>query len=163
MALKNLSPAHYTPTERSSALLGLTAIETALAAKFKSLSTEDRIKYGSVHEQNKLFINKVKDLRNSQPGLSCLDIDWTEFQNDLDSREFLQNFIMRLETLTQNLKNNKILHDYDNFRAALVDYDYSKFKANSNISGYESKVNELGQFFGRTVTQKEKKENDTPT
>ena len=123
MALKNLSPLHYTATERASALTALTAIETALGAKFKSLSTEERIKYGSVQEQNKLFINKVKDLRNSQPILSCPDVDWTEFLADVDSREFLQNLIMRLETLAKNLKNNKILHDYDNFQAALIDYD----------------------------------------
>ncbi|MWB96319.1 hypothetical protein GON26_18305 [Flavobacterium sp. GA093] len=152
MSLKNLSPSPYTPTEKTAALNHLEAIEATLSDKFKTLSSADRLKFGSVHEQNKLLINKVRDLRDSQPVLCCPDIDWNKFLEDIESREFLQNYIMRLENLLINLKNNKILHDYDNYQAALTDYDYAKFKKNSNNFGYESKVIELAQFFNRTGT-----------
>ena len=50
------------------------------------------------------------------------------------------------------LNNNKILHDFDNYQAALTDYDFSKYKFNTKVAGYETKVNELSQFFNRTGT-----------
>lgn len=135
-------------------LTSLSALETTLAPKFKNLSPEERTKYGSVNEQNKLLINKIKDFRNSQPTMSSPDIDWIEFQNDYDSREFLQNIIMRLEGIIQSLKNNKILHDYDNYQMALTDYDFSIYKSSTKTAGFEVKANELSQFFNRTSTSK---------
>lgn len=154
MPLENLNGLHYTAAEKTNVTGLMTSIETSLTAKFKNLSPAERTKYGSVNEQNKLLINKVKDFRNSQPAMSSPDVDWTEFQNDCDSREFLQNTIMRLEALLNNLKNNKTLHDYDCYHAALTDYDYSKYKAGSKTAGFEVKVKELAQFFPRATPTK---------
>lgn len=84
------SSLHYTAAEKTAVTTALTSIESSLTAKFKNLSPEERTKYDSVNEQNKLLINKVKDYRNSQPAMSSPDVDWIEFQNDCDSREFLQ-------------------------------------------------------------------------
>ncbi|MBF4473791.1 hypothetical protein IRZ80_20605, partial [Flavobacterium sp. HJJ] len=50
------------------------------------------------------------------------------------------------------LSNNKILHDFDNYQAALTDYDYSKYKASTKAPGFENKINEIAQFFNRTGT-----------
>jgi hypothetical protein len=86
--------------------------------------------------------------------MSSPDVDWTEFQNDCDSREFLQNTIMHLEAMTNNLKNNKILHDYDCYHVALTDYDYSKYKSGTKTPGFEVKVKELAQFFPRSSSSK---------
>ncbi|WP_035651785.1 hypothetical protein [Flavobacterium sp. ASV13] len=154
MPLENLNGLHYTDAEKTNVIASMMSMENSLTANFKNLTPEERTKYGSVNEQNKLFINKVKDFRNSQPTMSSPDVDWTEFQNDCDSREFLQNTIMRLEALLNNLKNNKILHDYDCYHAALTDYDYSKYKAGSKATGFEVKVKELAQFFPRTSSAK---------
>jgi hypothetical protein len=150
--LENLNGLHYTAAEKTAVGTSLTAIETALAAKFRNLSPEERSKFGSVQEQNKLIINKVKDFRNNQPTLSSPDIDWTEFQSDVDSRDFIQATIVRLESLMQSLNNNKIMHDYDCYQAALTDYDYSKYKVGTIVAGFETKVDELSQFFNRTGT-----------
>ncbi|WP_264563486.1 hypothetical protein [Flavobacterium sp. N3904] len=152
MPLENLNGLHYTAAEKTAVGTSLTAIETALAAKLKNLSPEERSKFGSVQEQNKLIINRVKDFRNSQPALSSPDIDWVEFQNDVDSRDFIQSTIARLESIAQSLNNNKIMHDYDCYQAALTDYDYSKYKTGTKVAGFEKKVNELSQFFNRTGT-----------
>ncbi|MDQ6472529.1 hypothetical protein RB619_17950 [Flavobacterium sp. LHD-80] len=154
MPLENLNGLHYTAAEKTNVIASMTSMENSLTAKFKNLTPEERTKYGSVNEQNKLLINKVKDFRNSQPAMSSPDVDWMEFQNDCDSREFLQNTIMRLEALLGNLKNNKTLHDYDCYHAALTDYDYSKYKAGSKAAGFEVKVKELAQFFPRTSSTK---------
>jgi len=98
------------------------------------------------------MVNKVNDYRNSQPAVSSPEINWVEFAVDYDSRVFLQASIHRLEELVNGLSTNKILHDYDSFKAARVDYDYSKYKADSNVAGFQTKVNELAQFFNRTGT-----------
>ena len=147
MPFENLNNIHYAATEKTAVGTSLTALETALNAKIKNLSAEERQKYGSVNEQNKLIVNKVKDYRASQPGLSSPDVDWVEFQSDFDSRDFLQSTIGRLQTLIDGLTNNKILHDYDNYQAALTDYDFSKYKASTKATGYEGKVNAIAQFF----------------
>lgn len=150
MPFENLNNVHYTAAEKTATATALTALETALVAKFRNLSPEERKKYGSINEQNKLIVNKVLDYRTNQSGLSSADVDWVEFQSDYDSRAFIQAIISRLQSLIDGLDNNKILHDYDNYQAALTDYGYSQYKAGTKTAGFETKVNELSQFFNRT-------------
>ncbi len=38
------------------------------------------------------------------------------------------------------------MHDYDNYQAALTDYDFAKYKASTNAVGFQTKVAEIGQF-----------------
>lgn len=152
MPFENLNNVHYTAVEKTAVTTALNALETALTAKLRNLSPEERKKYGSINEQNKLIVNKVHDYRNNQPALSSADVDWLEFQNDFDSRDFIQGTIARLQSMIDGLDNNKILHDFDNYQAALTDYGYSQYKAGTKTAGYETKVNELSQFFNRTGT-----------
>ena len=128
-------------------LAALDTLENALSPKLANLSAEERQQYGSVNEQNKLIINKVKDYHEAQSTLSSGDVDWTEFVNDYDSRAFLEANIHRLNGLIEGLVGAKILHDWDNYQAALTDYDYAKYKAGTNSVGYQTKVNEIAQFF----------------
>ena len=53
-------------------------------------------------------------------------------------------------SLSTKLKNAKILHDYDNYQAALTDYAYTNYKAGTASPGFETKLNETKQFFGKT-------------
>lgn len=152
MPFENLSNIHYTADEKAAVTADLTSLETALTAKLRNLSPEERKKYGSINEQNKLIVNKTRDYRNSQPNLSSPDVDWVEFQNDFDSRDFIQGVMSRLQAILEGLDNNKILHDYDNYQASLTDYGYSQYKAGTKSAGFENKVNELSQFFNRTGT-----------
>jgi hypothetical protein len=152
MALDNLNSNHYSVAEKTAVNNSLTTIEATLSPKYKNLSPEERQRYGSINEQNKLIVNKVKDYRDSQPALSSPDVDWTEFASDFDTRNFLQATVNRIQSIIDSLGNNKILHDYDNYQAALTDYDFSKYKANTKTAGFETKTNELAQFFNRTGT-----------
>ena len=152
MPFENLNNNHYTAAEKTAVQTALSAIETTLTPKYRNLSPEERKKYGSVNEQNKLIVNKVRDYRDSAPTLSSPDVDWVEFQADFESREFIQKTISRLESMLTNLNNNKILHDYDNYSAALTDYGYSQYKAGTKVAGFENKISEIGQFFSRTGT-----------
>lgn len=151
MALTNLNNNHLSATNVTAAKNALTQLETALATINATLTADDRQKYGSINEQNKLFVNKVYDYNQNQPALSTTQVTWAEFNNDYNSRLNMENFIVRLESLITKLKNAKILHDYDNFQAALVDYAYTNFMAGTGAPGYETKQNELKQFFTKTT------------
>lgn len=165
MPFTNLDNRHFSAAEKTAINTAITSIETAVATKLTNLSGEERQKYGSINEQNKLIVNKVKDFRDNQPTLSSPDIDWTEYANDFDSRAFLQNIIVRLQSMIDGLSNSKILHDFDNYQAALTDYDYTKYKSSTGATGYQTKLDELSQFFtgGSTAASKNKTTPDTPT
>ena len=136
MPFENLTNNHFLPAEKTTVATALASLETTLLPRIKNLSAEERQKYGSINETNKLIVNKAKEYRASQPALSSPDVDWVEFQNDFDSRDFLQSTILRLQSIIDGLNNNKILHDYDNYQAALTDYDYNKNKASNNAPGF---------------------------
>ena len=147
MSFNNLDNRHFSATEKTAINTVLANLELALADKLANLSAVERQQYGSVNEQNKLIINKVKSFHDAQPTLSSPDIDWAEFNSDFDTREYLQAAIQRLQSLIDGLGNAKILHDYDNYQAALTDYDFAKYKASTNAVGFQTKVAELSQFF----------------
>ncbi|GEN72816.1 hypothetical protein [Chryseobacterium lathyri] len=151
MALTNLNSTHLTAAQLTAAQTALTSLETALAAITVALSPEDRQKYGSINEQNKLLVNKVSDYRKSQPTLSAAEVDWAEFDRDLASRQAYEGFITRLESLVTRLKSAKTLHDYDNYQASLIDYAFTAYKAGAAAPGFEVKQNELKQFFGKSA------------
>lgn len=114
------------------------------------LTADDRRKYGSINEQNKLLVNKVRDYRASNPNLSVSDVDWEEFEKDFASRSAFDGLINRLDALGTKLKGAKILHDYDNYQSALADYAYTGYRAGTGAEGFENKYSELKQFFGRS-------------
>lgn len=151
MPLTNLNSAHLTEAQVTAAQNALTELENALAIITVQLTPEDRQKYGSINEQNKLLVNKVKDFRQSNPNLSVSDVDWDEFDKDFASRNLFESLINRLNALLIKLQGAKILHDYDNYQAALDDYAYTTYRAATGADGYENKYNELKQFFGRTT------------
>jgi len=154
MALQNLNSRHLLPAEKDSIKDLLLNLEAKLASALVNLTATERQQYGSVNEQNKLVINKVKDFRDNQPDLSSPDIDWAEFENDYQSREFLQNINQRLQVLIEGLQSAKILHDWDNYQAALTDYGYTQYKRGSGAPGYDTKLNEIKQFFSRKTSVK---------
>jgi len=150
MAITNLNNTHLTAAQVTAATTALTGLETALSVINVNLSAEDRQRFGSINEQNKLLVNKVMDYHNNQPALQTPHVDWAEFANDFNSRNNMESMIARLESMITRLKNAKILHDYDNYQAALADYAYTNFMAGTETPGYETKMNDLKQFFSRT-------------
>jgi hypothetical protein len=151
MAITNLNNTHLTTAQVTAATTAITALETELAALNVNLSAADRQRYGSINEQNKLLVNKTMDYHNTQPALQTPHVDWTEYTKDYTSRNNLEGMIARLESLIVRLNNAKVLHDYDNYQAALADYAYANFMAGTASPGYETKVNEMKQFFTRAT------------
>ncbi len=163
MPFTNFENRHFSSEEKNAVNTALASLETELIPKLANLTADERKQYGSVNEQNKLIINKVKDFRDSQPNLSSPDVDWVEFMNDHDSRSYLQTTIQRLQSIIDGLTNAKILHDWDNYQASLTDYDYAKYKASTNAIGYQTKVSEIGQFFAGRPSGSSNKTTSTDT
>ncbi|KQT25778.1 hypothetical protein ASG22_03455 [Chryseobacterium sp. Leaf405] len=152
MGLTNLNSTHLSTAKITAAQDAIAALETALAEITINLSAEDRKRYGSINEQNKLFVNKVSDYNSSQPNLSSPEVDWDEFNKDHSSRNNMETMISRLESIITRLNNAKTLHDYDNYQSALVDYSYTTYKAGTASPGFEDKYKDLKQFFLKNAT-----------
>lgn len=162
MALQNLNNVHLTEEQTAAVYQALTNLENAVKVLFINLSPEDRLKYGSVNEQNKLFINKVYDFANSQPELRSPDVDWEEFTKDFNTRKLCENVLNRLDNTMQNLRNRKILGDYDNLQDGLTDYAFTNYKAGTKAVGYEEKQKEYKQFFAKNKKKTPPKADNTP-
>lgn len=147
MPINNLNNLHLNAAKKTAINDKLTALENELTDLVANLTAEERQLCGSVNEQHKLFINKDWDYRQNSPQLSTPDVEWDEFGNDKDSRAFYEGIMDRIASLSLRIQNTKILHDYDNYQAALDDYAYTNYKAGANLPGYETKRNELKQFF----------------
>jgi hypothetical protein len=147
MSIGNLGRTHITAAQITAIDTALDAVQAAVTAITQNLSPEERIKFGSIDEKNKLLANGVSDWANTQPTLKSPDVDWTEFRADFEDRKFADTRMDRIATIARMLKDFKIVHDYDNYNDSLVDYKYSKYKAETNVPGFSEKVDYLKQFF----------------
>jgi len=147
MSISDLNNLHFTAAEMTAINNTLAALQVSLAAKCRNLSPGERKTYGSVNEHNKLLIHKARDYRASQPGMSSPDVDWTEFEADYADRNFLETVLAKLTVLAEMAGDTKIQHDYDVYQAALMDYDYTKYKMGTNQPGYDTKHDDMRQFF----------------
>ena len=163
MSLKHLNNVHLDGQQKNALEQALTQLEQALQPLNVTHSPEERHRYGSVNEQNKLFINKVYDFMKSQRDLASQDVDWMEFEKDFESRKLYENCLNRLDAIILKLKNAKTLHDHDNYHDALNDHAYTSYKAGANIAGYEDKHRELKQFFTRTKKKKDNTDAEKPS
>ena len=151
MPFNDLIQNHFDTVDITAVNDGLTAVEAAITAKCRNLSPEERQTYGSINEQNKLLVNKVRDYNNSQPNMSSPDVDWKEFDSDYKDREFIEATLLRIQTLVEMLNDTKILHDHDNYQNSLLDYKYAKYKADTDgAGGFNTKIDEIKQFFPNT-------------
>ena len=152
MPFLNFENRHFSETEKNDITAAMQTLQNLLSGKLATLTAEERQQYGSINEQNKLIVNKVKDYRDAQPALSSPEVDWEEFAQDYSSRSFLQSISEQLAEISRGLDNAKILHDWDNYQASLIDYQYTAYRNDSGSVGFHTKHTELKQFFSRTGT-----------
>ncbi len=154
MPLKDLILNKILPADITAINTALATIETAITGKTVNLTSEERQRYGSINEQNKLLVNKINDYRISHPQLNSPQVDWTEFQADLNIRVALNTILSKLATITEQLGDTKILHDNDNYQQALTQYKYISYLSDETGAGTTSIKDDLGQFFTRTTEPK---------
>lgn len=148
--MKNIIHTQLTAADRTAIDDLISQLEAAVDGKLTALSEDERRQYGSINEQNKLLVNKVRDYSQSNSALSAPEVDWTEFESDYQARAFLESRAERLKSLVYQMQSTKILHDYDNYQDALKDYAYSQYKKGANENGYAEKVAEIKQFFPKS-------------
>jgi hypothetical protein len=149
MPFNNLNNRHLAAAQQQAITDAIANLRTLTQDFSVNLSPEERQRYGSVNELNKGIVNKAKSFHDSQPGLSAPDVDWDEFNNDYGMRTFIENSMQALMSIYNDMANSKILFDYDNYNAANKDYAYTKYKIGTGETGYQSKYDEMRQFYDR--------------
>ncbi|NML55869.1 hypothetical protein [Chryseobacterium cheonjiense] len=149
--MKNIIQTQFTNDLKTQIDAKIAELEALFQGKLAALNADQRKLYGTINEQNKLFVNKVRDYKMNQPQLSADDVNWDEFENDYQARIFLETRKEKLASLVYQMESTKILHDYDNYNDALDDYAYSQYKKGREVVGFAEKVADLKQFFPRTA------------
>ncbi|MCX2678780.1 hypothetical protein OOZ15_02400 [Galbibacter sp. EGI 63066] len=148
--MRNVIQSKLTQQDQTKIDKAIDNLEAVIKGKLPALTEEERLKYGSINEMNKLFVNKVYDYRKRNEELSASEVDWSDFEKDYHARYFLENRLERFMSIAFQMESTKILHDYDNYHDALTDYAYSQYKKGAGSNGFTEKVAELKQFFPRT-------------
>lgn len=150
MPISNLGSKHITAAQITAFDTALDTLITLATAFTQNLTDDERSRYGSIQERNKLLANGVQDYSATQPTLRSPDVDWTEFNADYNDRKFADTRADKIKTLHRMITDFKIVHDYDNYQDALTDYDYTKYKSGTNTPGFTEKQTYLKQFFPNT-------------
>ena len=150
MPLKDLIQSQLSLADIESINKALDNIQTTIAGKMVNLTPEERQKYGSINEQNKLMVNKVNDVHNSHPQFDNAKVDWAQFTADFAIRLTMEKIISRMQSLAEQFDDTKILHDNDNYQQALAQYSYISFLSDQNEPGITTVKEDIARFFNRT-------------
>uniref|UniRef100_UPI0039A54CA2 hypothetical protein n=1 Tax=Ornithobacterium rhinotracheale TaxID=28251 RepID=UPI0039A54CA2 len=141
----------------------LKVVEEVLKGKTRNLTPEERKQFGRIAEQNKLFVQKSKTLMEQYPEYVPPFVDKAEFDKDYSTREVIEKRLLRLESITEQLSDTKILLDNDNYTAALTFYRNIRYLSGENAPGTTSIAQELSQFFPRSKKKKAEDAKNTPS
>lgn len=159
MPFDNIAKKHFTDAEKLQLNEAINTITAIITANSYNLNAKERSQYGKIGDQKRLLINKVRDIKNSTPDICSPDVDWAEFEADYQTRAYAGNKISELKSVLEMLTSIRILHDHDNFNAALQDYQYATYKTKfGNQHGYSTKIDSLRVFFPKTGKRKKKEE-----
>lgn len=147
MPLKDLITNALTPADFAAINAALATIESKLLNKMVNLTPEKRQQYGSINEQNKLFVNKVYDYLINQPAFNSPQVNLAEFAADLAARTSFGSILNRVASINEQMSDTKILHDNDNYQQALTQYAYISYLSKENVAGTTVIKEDLGQFF----------------
>lgn len=147
MTDKNLASVVFTTEELQKLDEALQNIENVLKGKTFNLTPDERRQYGSIAEQNKLFVNKCKELMEQYPQFVPSFLDKEEFDRDYQTRGQIETRLIRLYTITEQLSDTKVLLDNDNYYNSITFYRNVKFLSGQNVPGIKTLYEQLKQFF----------------
>lgn len=147
MAFENLISVTFTDQELQTLDNALENIAGVLQGKTVNLTPNERQQYGSIAEQNKLFVNKAKTLMEQNPQHVPSFLDKAEFDKDYKARVQIENRLNRLLGLAEQFMDTKIVLDHDNYFNALTFYRNIKFLSGENVPGTTTLHKDLKQFF----------------
>ena len=147
MALDNLISITFSESDLTTLEQAIQSIETVLNGKTINLTPEQRQQYGSIAEQNKLFVNKAKLYMEQYPQYVPGFLDKAEFDNDYIARQQIETRLQRLSSVTEQLSDTKVLLDHDNYHNAITFYRNMKFLSGENVPGTNVIYDDMKQFF----------------
>lgn len=149
MPTNKLFDSQLDPVQTANCKSQLTLVQNLLLPFGRNLTPEERQRYGRINETNKLLVNKVREYHQSQPALASPDVNWTELEQSWTSRSGFEQIESLCQTILEICSDARILHDYYLYQNALIDYNYTKYKADSSpaAGGFSAKAEELRQFF----------------
>ncbi|WBM73633.1 hypothetical protein [Saprospira grandis] len=125
-------------------------IDQLLDGKVINLSPSDRQRYGSINEQNKLFILKAHSFYQAKGQLLPSYFDRVEYEKDFNARQVFENLEGRTNELYEKLRDTRTLLDYDSMRFSSQMYKQAKNMSESGVPGVDFWVAEMAQFFKRS-------------
>lgn len=147
MAFENLISVQFADTELQQLDAALQSIEAVLAGKTVNLTPQQRQQYGSIAEQNKLFVNKAKGYMEQYPAHVPPFLSKPEFDADYAARQLIESRLQRLQSIAEQLSDTKVLLDHDNYFNALSFYRNIRFLSNENVPGTSTLYQDMKQFF----------------
>lgn len=147
MALENLFSLEFTEDELEKLDQGIALIEGVLLGKTTNLTPDQRQQYGSIAEQNKLFVNMAKNYMEQYIMFVPVFLDKEEFDRDFAARQQLESRYQRLNSIAEQLSDTKILLDFDNYHNAITFYRNVKYLAGENMPGTTVIYEDMKQFF----------------
>ena len=148
-----------TADEQAKITAAANEIFNIIKTKLPDLPADKRRLYGSVNEQNKLLVNKARDITTVNPTQIPPEVNWVEFESDYKARAFYEGILTIFNNVTSRLESAKMMHDYDNYNDALVLYRYLDYLRRSDVPGAEASYSALREFFPRA----KKSNNNKPT
>lgn len=154
MPLENLVSVSFTQEELNQLDGAIQEIEKVLKGKTINLSPSERKQYGRIAEQNKLFVNKGKELMDTYPQHIPSFLDRDNFNQDYLARTQIEGRLIRLQGIAEQMSDTKILLDHDNYNNTLSFYQHLKYLSSQNIAGIKTLYEQMRQFFkgGRKKT-----------
>jgi len=114
MPFINFDSRHFSATEQAAIDNAFQVLKELLKSKIAILTAEERQRYLSISEQNRMLVNKVKEYNDSDKvAPQSNDEDWHEILEAYHSRNFLNMLTIQLSEILRGLDNAKILHDSD--------------------------------------------------
>lgn len=147
MALDNLISLTFSENDLATIDQALNSIATVLTGKPVNLTPDLRQQYGRIAEQNKLFVNKAKNYMEQYPQHVPGFLDKTEFDKDYAAREQIESRLQRLSSVTEQLRDTKVLLDHDNYHNSITFYRNIKFLSGENVPGTNVIYDDMKQFF----------------
>ena len=147
MPLNNLAGTHFSDAERTQIFDLFNQIKQIAESKMVQLSADEKQRYSAIRNHNKNAVDKVKSYYERDPSNSAPEVNWNEYLADYSDREFLLELYNNMNNFLKDVDSTRILHDHDIYRAALADYDYTKYRAKRGITSAIGKAADLKQYF----------------
>ncbi len=161
MSMDNIINASVTDEEMEKIKNFIKEMNEILKGKATSLSPEERRKYGSIGDKNKIIVDKCKFYMDTNPETIPSTIDKKAFDRDYKTRGQIESVSRELSLILEKLQDIKILLDYDNYSNANSYYRYVKFLASENHQDANAINNELKKSYQHsTRPETQKKEDD---